>query len=69
MSKYKPQSMAKIKCGEVEAASVRSKETAKVKDGMFSSTARPALPAILTLVVPYPAVCLWKCESKARQQC
>lgn len=68
MSKYKTQSTAKIKCGEVEAASVRSKETAKVKHGMFSGTARPALPTILTLVVPYPVICHWKWGSEAFQQ-
>lgn len=68
MSKYKAQSTAKIKCGEVAPASVRSKKTAKVKHGMLLSTACQALPTILTLMVPYPVVCHWKWESEAWQQ-
>jgi len=48
MSKYNAQSMAKIKCREVEAASVRSKEAAKVKYCTFLRTEGWAVPAALT---------------------
>lgn len=70
MSKYKTQSMAKMKCGEVEVASVRSKEAAKVQGerwhvleySMPSSANHPDTGGA------YPALCHWKWESEACQQ-
>lgn len=48
MSKYKAQRTAKTKRREAEAASVRSKETAKVKHLTFFCTEGRTLPNVLT---------------------